>query len=44
MAILSCPSGLLFDNVLKKCNYNYLVICSELTTSTTALVTTTLGK
>ena len=33
---LSCPSGLLFDAGLKKCNYDYLVSCSEITTTTKA--------
>jgi hypothetical protein len=34
---LSCPNGLLFDNSLKKCNYNNLVSCNELMST---LVTT----
>ncbi len=30
---LSCPQGLLFDQILKKCNYANLVVCYELTTT-----------
>jgi hypothetical protein len=45
MTILSCPVGLLFDLTIKKCNYANLVICKEITTSTTTSVsTTTNGK
>jgi hypothetical protein len=35
ITILSCPTGLLFDQITKKCNYANLVVCSETITSTT---------
>lgn len=36
---LSCPTGLLFDVVGRKCNYDYLVSCSESTTTYPSTIT-----
>ncbi len=40
--VLACPTGLLFDSVVRKCNYAVNVKCSD--TTTTALPTTTTTK
>jgi hypothetical protein len=41
---LSCPSGLKFDKILKKCNYANQVICDELTSTTIITATSSQGN
>jgi hypothetical protein len=44
MRIISCPEGLLFDNMIRKCNYINLVTCNGYTNTMRTTTETLLGK